>query len=54
MPVEEHGLLLTGAPNAIFERADGTLVIADYKTSRHTPKLDRLFPVYQLQLNAYA
>ena len=54
VPVEEHGLLLTGAPDAIFERADGTLVIADYKTSRYTPNQDRLFPVYQVQLNAYA
>lgn len=52
--MEEHGLLLTGAPDAIFERADGTLVIADYKTSRVTPNQDRLFPMYRVQLNAYA
>lgn len=54
VPVEEHGILLTGAPDAIFERADGTLVIADYKTSRHTEGQDRLLPVYRVQLNAYA
>ena len=54
IPVEDHGLLLTGAPDAIFERADGTLVIADYKTSRHTDGQDRLMPVYRVQLNAYA
>jgi hypothetical protein len=54
VPVEEHGLLLTGAPDAIFERADGTLVIADYKTSRYTQNQDRLFPMYRVQLNAYA
>jgi len=54
VPVEAHGLLLTGAPDAIFERADGTLVIADYKTSRYTQNQDRLFPVYRVQLNAYA
>lgn len=52
--VEAHGLVLTGAPDAIFERADGTLVIADYKTSRHTDAQDRLMPVYRVQLNAYA
>lgn len=52
--VEEHGLLLTGAPDAIFEKADGTLVIADYKTSRFTPAQDKLMPVYRVQLNAYA
>ena len=54
VPVEEHGLLLTGAPDAVFERADGTLVIADYKTSRYTEGQDRLMPVYRVQLNAYA
>lgn len=54
VPVEAHDLLLTGAPDAIFERADGTLVIADYKTSRFTPGQDRLLPVYRVQLNAYA
>ena len=52
--IEEHDLLLTGAPDAIFERADGTLVIADYKTSRHTKGQDRLLPQYRVQLNAYA
>ena len=54
VPVEEHCLLLTGAPDAIFERADGRLVIADYKTSRFTAAQDRLMPVYRVQLNAYA
>ena len=54
VPVEAHGILLTGAPDAVFERADGTLVIADYKTSRYTEGQDRLMPVYRVQLNAYA
>jgi len=54
VPVEAHGLVLTGAPDAVFQRADGTLVIADYKTSRFTPNQDRLLPVYRVQLNAYA
>ena len=54
VPVEEHGLLLTGAPDAVLQRADGTLVIADYKTSRLTANQDRLLPVYRVQLNAYA
>jgi len=52
--IEQYGVLLTGAPDAIFERADGTLVIADYKTSRYTPNQDRLLPQYRVQLNAYA
>ena len=49
VPVDEHGILLTGAPDAIFERADATLVIADYKTSRFTPHQDRLLPVYRVK-----
>jgi len=53
-PVVEHNILLTGAPDAVFERADGTLVIADYKTSRFTANQDRLLPVYRVQLNVYA
>jgi len=52
--VSDYGMLLTGAPDAIFERADGTLVIADYKTSRHTSSQQRLLPQYRVQLNAYA
>lgn len=52
--IEPHGLVLTGAPDAIFERTDATLVIADYKTSRHTDAQDRLLPMYRVQLNAYA
>jgi len=54
VPVDAYGVLLTGAPDAMFERADGTLVIADYKTSRYTPNQDRLLPQYRVQLNAYA
>jgi hypothetical protein len=52
--VEERDLLLSGAPDAIFERADGTLAIADYKTARATKAQDRLLPVYRVRLNAYA
>src|ERR1035437_4663074 len=38
--VDEYGLLLTGAVDAISKKADGTLVIADYKTGRHTEAQD--------------
>lgn len=48
------GIKLTGAPDAIFTRADGTLVIGDYKTSRFTDTQDALLPIYEVQLTAYA
>jgi hypothetical protein len=51
---EETGLYLTGMPDAIFQRRDGSLIIGDYKTSRFTTAQERLFPMYAVQLNAYA
>lgn len=48
------GVLLTGVPDAVVELADGTLTILDYKTARFTETQDELFPMYQVQLNAYA
>jgi hypothetical protein len=52
--IEEHGILLTGAADGIFERADGSFVIVDYKTARFTPAQDALLPMYEVQLNVYA
>ena len=51
---EGSGTLLTGAPDGVFERADGSLLIVDYKTARLTPAQHGMFPVYETQLNAYA
>ena len=51
---EDHQILLTGAPDGVFVRHDGSLVIADYKTARHTVAQDALRPMYEVQLNAYA
>ncbi len=48
------GVLLTGAPDAVLRRADGSLVIADYKTAKFTDNQDALLPMYVVQLNAYA
>lgn len=45
---------LTGAPDAIFVRSDGSRAIVDYKTGRHTAGQDQLFPMYEIQLNGYA
>ena len=46
-------ILLTGTPDAVFRRPDGSCVIADYKTARYTAGQDTLLPMYAAQLNAY-
>lgn len=51
---ERHGVLLTGAPDAVFVREDGSYLIGDYKTAKFTEAQDALLPTYQVQLNAYA
>jgi PD-(D/E)XK nuclease superfamily len=48
------GVRLTGAPDAILVRADGSKAIIDYKTGRHTAGQDQLLPMYDVQLNGYA
>ncbi|CPR12123.1 ATP-dependent helicase/nuclease subunit A [Mycobacterium bohemicum DSM 44277] len=51
----KYGIRLTGVADAIFEYADGSLLIADYKTARFTDAENKkLMPRYTLQLNAYA
>jgi hypothetical protein len=52
--IETFDIKLTGAPDAIFVRPDGSHVIADYKTARYTSGQDALLPLYEAQLNAYA
>ena len=51
---EEYNILITGTADGIFDRADGTFLIIDYKTARFTDKQDALLPLYEVQLNAYA
>ncbi len=51
---EPTNILLTGAPDAIFVRGDGSHLIGDYKTARFTKSQDALLPVYEVQLNSYA
>ncbi len=48
------GVLLTGAPDAIFTKPDGSLIIADYKTAKFTDAQDALLAMYEIQLTAYA
>lgn len=47
-------ILLTGAPDELFRRRDGTLVILDNKTARFTDTQDELLGLYSVQLNSYA
>lgn len=48
------GITLRGSPDIIFNRKDGSYIIADFKTARYTETQDELLPMYDTQLNAYA
>jgi len=50
----DSNVTLWGTPDGIFIKPDGSHLIVDYKTARYTESQDRLIPVYQVQLNAYA
>lgn len=52
--VPEHNIMLTGAPDGILVRPDNSHVIVDYKTATLTDGQDKLFPLYEVQLNGYA
>jgi hypothetical protein len=45
---------LTGAPDGVLVRSDGSKAIIDYKTGRYTTGQDALRPMYDIQLNGYA
>ena len=47
-------ILVTGVPDELFRRKDGSLVILDNKTARFTKNQDVLLPLYVIQLNGYA
>lgn len=50
---ERNNILLTGDPDAVFVYRDGSYLIVDYKTARYTGTQDKLYPMYEAQLNAY-
>ena len=54
LPVEYGGWILIGKPDDIFKTKDNTYHIVDYKTAKFTPRQDKLFPLYEVQLNCYA
>lgn len=45
---------LTGIPDEMFVRNDGSYFITDYKTAKYTENQDSLLPMYKVQLNGYA
>lgn len=45
---------LRGTPDGILVMNDGSHLIVDYKTAKFTMHQDELFPMYEVQLNAYA
>lgn len=51
---QETNILLTGGPDGVFIRSDSSHIIVDYKTAKYTGAQDKLFPLYEAQLNAYA
>lgn len=53
LPVESGNWVLVGRPDDIFKLKDGSYHIVDYKTAKFTGRQDELFPMYEIQLNAY-
>ncbi len=50
----ESNVTLWGNPDGILVMEDNSHLIVDYKTAKFTPHQDSLFPMYEVQLNAYA
>ena len=50
----ETNIKLTGVPDEVFQKNDGSYFIADYKTAKYTGNQDKLLPMYETQLNGYA
>lgn len=50
----ESNIKLTGVPDEIFQKKDGSYFIVDYKTARFTPAQELWMPIYKVQLNGYA
>ncbi|MBU4317116.1 MAG: hypothetical protein KKF30_07560 [Proteobacteria bacterium] len=47
------GIIVSGSLDGYFIREDGSRIIPDYKTAKHTEGQDKLLPLYEAQLNAY-
>ncbi len=51
---EKTDILMSGVPDEVFQKEDGSYSIIDYKTAKFTETQDSLLPMYEVQLNAYA
>jgi hypothetical protein len=51
---KDSNATLWGTPDGILTKADGSYLILDYKTAKYTGVQDKLMPMYEVQLNAYA
>ena len=51
---EVSGLTLRGEADGIFQMADGSYTIIDYKTSKYSGAQQAMLKSYETQLNAYA
>ena len=49
----EFGIILSGAPDDLLT-CPGGIHIPDYKTAKFTANQDKLFPMYEAQVNGYA
>ena len=47
------GIILSGVPDDIFVRRDGSKITADWKTAKLTKNQDVLMPMYAVQINVY-
>ena len=48
------GVTVRGEADGIFQMANGSYTIVDYKTSKYSPAQQGMFQSYDVQLNAYA
>jgi hypothetical protein len=49
----KSNIILSGIPDDIWVRADGTKAIVDFKTAKKTNNQDVLYPMYEIQNNVY-
>jgi len=49
----KSNIILSGIPDDIWERSDGTKAIVDFKTAKKTTNQDVLYPMYEIQNNVY-
>lgn len=50
---DKTGITVSGVMDDLFSHKGGTYIIPDYKTAKFTASQDKLFPLYQAQLNGY-